>query len=310
MTSIKAIRTSRADTGTIRGRLIWLMAAALMLALLGEQGASAGTLSLLVLTLGVALLGLPHGAFDHLTGARLIAHYLPGARHPRACLGVFMLGYTLLSITLLWCWYHRPALGLTLFLLLSAAHFGTDWRGQQPLGCRLCWGALVIALPFVWRPEEVADIIQKLAVADPAPFLSTARPIMALALGIVLVGVRRRGVAFLSATGLLLLGAAALNPLAYFVCYFCCFHSPLHLSAIRHEHGLIRRRRMLTVAAPVVVLTWLGAGAGYLWMSHDHVAGALIKTIFIGLACLTVPHMLVEWLGERIAHRPPEAVHG
>ncbi|MFC0338201.1 beta-carotene 15,15'-monooxygenase, Brp/Blh family [Kushneria avicenniae] len=304
MTSIRALHASNTDTGALRGRLVWLMAAALVVALLGEQGASAGVLSLLVLTLGVALLGLPHGAFDHLTGARLIDYYLPNARHPRTCLGVFMLGYGLLSISLLWCWYHWPTLGLTVFLLLSAAHFGTDWRGQQSLICRLCWGALVIALPFVWRPDEVAGIVQKLAVPEPAPFLQAARPVVALALGIVLVGIRHRGVAFLSATGLLLLGAAVLNPLAYFVCYFCCFHSPLHLSTLRHEHGLTGRRRMLTVAAPIVLMTWLGAGAGYLWMSHDHVTGALIKTIFIGLACLTVPHMLVEWLGERIAHAP------
>ncbi|WP_445619845.1 Brp/Blh family beta-carotene 15,15'-dioxygenase [Kushneria sp. Sum13] len=291
-------------TDTVRGRLLWLMAGAIVLALLSQQWSPAGAVSLVALTVGVALLGLPHGAFDHLTGARLIRYYLPGTRHPGACLGLFMLGYLMLSLLLLWCWYHWPAVGLTLFLLLSAAHFGTDWRGRQTLMTRLCWGVLVIALPFAWRGSEVADIVRTLAVADPTPFLDAARPLVALALGIVLVGLRREGAMFVAATGLLLLGAIMLNPLAYFVCYFCGFHSPLHLGAIRREHALTGHRQMLVVATPVVLLTWAGAGAGYLWMSHDHVTGALIKTVFIGLACLTVPHMLVEWLGERIPITP------
>ncbi|WP_438764869.1 Brp/Blh family beta-carotene 15,15'-dioxygenase [Kushneria sp. TE3] len=299
MTSIPRDRPARGDT--VRERLVWLMGGAISLALLSQQGDATGVLSLTLLTAGVALLGLPHGAFDHLTGARLIRHYLPDVRHPRLCLGLFMLGYALMSMTLLWCWYHQPAWALIVFLALSAAHFGTDWRGRQTLMHRLCWGALVIALPFVWRPGEVADIVRTLAISDPAPFIEAARPVMALALGVVLINARRDGAMFVVATGLLLLGALVLNPLVYFVCYFCCFHSPLHLTAIRHEYGLTHRRQMIRVAAPVVVLTWIGAGAGYLWMSHDHVAGALIKTVFIGLACLTVPHMLVEWLGERIA---------
>ncbi|SPJ32897.1 Brp/Blh family beta-carotene 15,15'-dioxygenase [Kushneria phyllosphaerae] len=306
MTSINALRKG---TGTIRGRLLWLMAGAIVMALLSQQGASANVISLTVLTVGVALLGLPHGAFDHLTGARLIRYYLPDTPYPRALLGLFMLGYLLLSIMLLECWYHWSALALILFLVLSAAHFGTDWRGRQCLIHRLCWGVLVIGLPFVWRSDDVTDIVRALAVPDPSPFIEAARPLVALALSIVLVGVRREGTMFLLAIGLLLLGAITLNPLIYFVCYFCCFHSPLHLGAIRHEHGLTGRRQMLAVAAPVVLMTWVGAGAGYLWMSHDHVTGALIKTVFIGLACLTVPHMLVEWLGERIAHAPVKAAH-
>ncbi|MFC0267599.1 Brp/Blh family beta-carotene 15,15'-dioxygenase [Kushneria aurantia] len=290
---------------SLHGWLTLLMGAALLVALGGQQWHPAGALSVAILVAGVALLGLPHGAFDHLTGIRLIRHWLPG-RAVGIWLGLFLLVYVLLSAALLWGWRQSPAAALTLFLLLSAAHFGTDWRGRQPLWLRLCWGALVIAAPFAWRPGEVGQVVRALAVADPAAFTRAGMFIFTLVGLVVLCRLRwlwRHARGTLMAMAMLVIGAIVLNPLIYFACYFCCFHSPLHLSAIRREFGLTSRARAVGMAAPIVIVTWVGASIGYAWMSQQAIASPLLKTTFIGLACLTVPHMIVEWLGSRDARR-------
>lgn len=295
--------------GLNRTRLTALMGAAIGMALLGQQWHAAGAASLAVLAAGVALLGLPHGAFDHLTGARMIRVYLrPGRRALIGWVALFMLGYLSLSLALLWGWQQAPAPALALFLLISAFHFGTDWRdGLSPL-LRLAWGSLAIAAPFAFRPGEVAVVIRALAVDNPAPFTAAGTAVFVLAVLLFLChlpALWRRQPPLLIALLLLVAGSILLNPLIYFACYFCCFHSPLHLSGIQREFALTSRARAFRVAAPIVVATWMGASIGYALMSQHGIASPLLKTTFIGLACLTVPHMLVEWLGSRVQRRLP-----
>ncbi|MCM2131403.1 Brp/Blh family beta-carotene 15,15'-dioxygenase [Larsenimonas rhizosphaerae] len=271
-------------------------------------GASSG-MGMTVLVVGVAVLGLPHGAFDHLLGQRILRGGLlkQYCRRPLPALLLFLLLYISLSMTLMAGWIAAPALGLWLFLLISACHFGTDWRGALPMAPRLAWGALVIATPFHARPEAVSGIIQALAIDDPAPFLQVAPWVFWGALALMLMALPRllkqRAVL---ASLVLLLGAGWLfNPLLYFACYFCACHSPIHLREIRRELGIRSARQALWMAGPVVIVTWIAASIGYAIMAHYSVASPLLKMTFIGLACLTVPHIIVEWLDHRIGVPEP-----
>ncbi|WP_110685184.1 Brp/Blh family beta-carotene 15,15'-dioxygenase [Salinicola aestuarinus] len=292
---------------SLRLRLIALMAVAILVALAGAQWHPATTLSLIVLVIGVAVVGLPHGAFDHVVGLQLIRRWAPSRGAPALWLALFLFAYLALSLALLWGWRCWPTLGLTLFLLMSVAHFGTDWRSHHPLWHRLGWGALVIASPMVFRGGEVGEIFQALGVREPAALIATGRlALLALVplLAWRLLERRGEGRAMLIAIAVLLAGAALLNPLIYFACYFCCFHSPLHLSAIRREFSVETLAQLVRVAAPIVIVTWIAASLGYAWMGEHAVDSPLLKTTFIGLACLTVPHMIVEWLSARASLTP------
>ncbi|WP_110669800.1 Brp/Blh family beta-carotene 15,15'-dioxygenase [Salinicola halophilus] len=287
---------------SLRLRLIALMAVAITVALLGAQWHPATTLSLIVLAAGVAVVGLPHGAFDHVAGLRLIRRWAPSRGAPWLWLALFLLAYLALSLALLWGWQRWPTLGLSLFLLMSVAHFGTDWRSHHPLWRRLGWGVLVIASPMAFHAGEVGEIFQALGVRAPAPLIAIGQWALLIMAPLLVWRLLERHVesrAMLLATAVLLLGAALLNPLIYFACYFCCFHSPLHLSAIRREFGFETPSQLIRVAAPIVIVTWIGASVGYAWMGEHAVDSPLLKTTFIGLACLTVPHMIVEWLSAR-----------
>ena len=88
--------------------------------------------------------------------------------------------------------------------------------------------------------------------------------------------------------------AAALPPLIYFAVYFCALHSIRHFTATMS--AVPNGRRALGVAVMLSVITTLAA----LLALHLGITGTAaetteqgIRVIFIGLAALTVPHMIL-----------------
>ena len=88
----------------------------------------------------------------------------------------------------------------------------------------------------------------------------------------------------------LLMAAAALPPLLYFCLYFCLLHSPRHLVSIMVNHGA---SRSLATAMLFTLLSLVLAGIAWLLLPLPGIDDKTISVLFIGLAALTVPHMLV-----------------
>jgi Brp/Blh family beta-carotene 15,15'-monooxygenase len=102
--------------------------------------------------------------------------------------------------------------------------------------------------------------------------------------------------------GLMLL--ALLTPLlVYLLVYFCFLHSP------RHFEGTIRRLRLgrlggIIAALPLTMATWAIATAAILSVELPSDV-ATLRLVFIGLAALAVPHMvLVERFWRRSSDLP------
>jgi Brp/Blh family beta-carotene 15,15'-monooxygenase len=96
----------------------------------------------------------------------------------------------------------------------------------------------------------------------------------------------------------LLIGGVWLPPLIFFAVYFCALHSPRNfLIEWGQWEGSGTQRRIL-------LLTYTGAAAAsmaaLLWLQARmalSLEAALARTLFIGLAALTVPHMaLAYWV--------------
>jgi len=82
-------------------------------------------------------------------------------------------------------------------------------------------------------------------------------------------------------------------PLVYFALYFCLLHSPRHLIGIFRSADTNHHKRLAKMMAVYTLLTLVPIGllAGY-WF--DLAADALyLRLVFIGLAAVTVPHMLL-----------------
>jgi len=248
------------------------------------------TVQIAVLAPLVAVLGVPHGALDLHVASRL----WPLTR--QRAYWAFGLGYLAVAGAVAGLWLLAPGAGLVLFLAYSAAHFAGDWRAELPRLVQLAAGVAVVALP-AWRFEpEVARLFAVLAPADVAA--SSAAVLHLVAPWAALLAVtgalpRRRRGAGLELAALTALAAAA-PPLVYFVAYFCGLHSPRHFVETLAQLGLDWRRGV-RAAWPLTALTLAFAAAALAVLVHGGVKleAATVEVVFIGLAALAVPHMLL-----------------
>ncbi len=60
-------------------------------------------------------------------------------------------------------WLPAPVPSLVAFLLISAAHFGSDWNRERPLALRFLTGAGLLSLPSLRDVDAVADLYATLA---------------------------------------------------------------------------------------------------------------------------------------------------
>ena len=87
---------------------------------------------------------------------------------------------------------------------------------------------------------------------------------------------------------------AALPPLVGFALYFCIIHTSRHMRRIWHIlTATAAPKRLIMQAAGYTIASWLFGAVAFLWLNESTLEAELIQIIFIGLAALTVPHMIL-----------------
>ena len=86
-----------------------------------------------------------------------------------------------------------------------------------------------------------------------------------------------------------------LPPLTGFALYFCCVHTPRHMArVIKAVKTILPDARILPLTLGFTIVTWLAmAVAVVLLRAEISFDAAMVQVIFIGLAALTVPHMML-----------------
>lgn len=238
----------------------------------------------------VALFGLPHGALDAaIARTTLGLNALPA-------FAAFLLAYAALAAAVTAFWLAAPLLALALFLAMAAVHFGADFaRGALRQGVV---GGALLALPAAAHPAAVADIFAAITFTGRSEMVATllqhAAPLVSVAA--ILAASRRR--ISLCAYALLALTAP---PQVTFAAYFCALHAPLHFAQTARRLALTPSAARAK-AAPYALAAAAGAAlaAAVLLAGGRDAAGALAPVIFVGLAALTVPHMVLERV---VSHR-------
>lgn len=240
----------------------------------------------------VALLGLPHGALDHRVASALWP-LITRRQHV-----VFIAGYIGLAIAVVVLWIIAPGIALGAFLIYSALHFSDDWRAELGLWQSLPLGISVIALPALVFQSDVAVLFGFLT-AEPTATLFAAlmhKTAMAaiIASALCLVMNLRAAPWVTLEYGLLVATALVSPPLIYFVIYFCLLHSPRHFLLTAGQLRLTPLQG-LRAAWPIMGATLAMTALGALVLSIFTPAfePATLQIVFIGLAALTVPHMLL-----------------
>ena len=245
----------------------------------------------------VILIGLPHGAFD---GA--IANHL-GAGRSLAAATKFITSYCAAAGLVIAVWIMFPAVTLTLFLMISMIHFGrgdaSAKSGPVFMMQVLLHGGLPIFGIIYFQQSSVIPLFDALTNGSSNLAILTSN-IMVPVMGLTFVfyglmafrdsSLHVRFVEFI----LLAVVFVILPPLVSFALYFCIIHTGRHMRRIWHvlassssPKGLYRQAAGFTLAS------WLVGGAAFLWLETGDLDAAMLQVVFIGLAALTVPHMIL-----------------
>lgn len=258
--------------------------------------------------IAVMLVGLPHGAFD---GA--IAFFLGAGRSAVRMTG-FLVGYSLLTGMYVWFWYLAPMPALAGFLLLSIIHFGSGdiqplnpgpsaWAGRALKMVRIFVHGGVVGIVLPWlHPQEVAMLYAVLTGGDAGPIMAITgwlSPVWGAGyLVYLLAAVMYKPLRLPIFEIAILCGIMAfLPPLAGFAVYFCLVHSRRHFLVIwAAMQAMLSRQTILVTGFVLTVITWAGAAAAF-YLQADFAAvsasDAALRTVFVSLAALTVPHMIL-----------------
>jgi len=255
----------------------------------------------------VLLIGIPHGGLDGVVARR--------KGWPESLLAwvAFHVIYIFLSLLVILFWQLLPLVSLGLFLVISGIHFA---RSDCALSGHHRWislsahgGLVPIAIPYA-QASEVQPIFT-LLVGDTNALilLNTVQFFLIPWLGCVAIyayhalnnSLIRKNFMILAG---LIIATLVLPPLVTFALYFCVFHSPRHMRITLSKLSLEERRRglfeMLIYSAIAIMMIVIGA---FYFKDDMQLAPKLIQFSFIGMAALTVPHMLLVDYGAKTKMR-------
>ena len=258
----------------------------------------------LILTIGIS-----HGSLDHIKGKKLIKYF--GYKS----MTIFYLGYLFIGIITILIWLVLPKLLLLLFLIVAAYHFGkedSEFINQKEKFELIYFlkGSLIITSPLFFHKEETLAIFEtlnfnisnNLIISNEILFIFI---LLSLISGIILSlnkSIEAKSLLLMDYLSILILNYF-LNPIIAFTIYFCFLHS------IRHSISLIREiNKNLTKglpifikkALPLTILTILGYIISIsILNNYNEFNETIYQVIFIGLASLTFPHILLEYLIEK-----------
>ena len=267
---------------------------------------------LLILTIGVS-----HGSLDHVKGKKLFKIFNIEKIY------LFYSTYILIAILVIIIWIIIPSISLVIFLIIAAFHFGKEDTqfliSENSYFNQLLFffkGSLIIIAPIYFHFNETIAIFKFLLV-DNEVFYSTLEFIeinKILPIGIILSTLSsvylflrkfeiKKFTIFLDYFSILILNYY-LSPLVAFTIYFCFLHSIRHSITLVNEidkNDFINGLKVFCKKAlPLTVLTAFFCLIGFYLLNGSYsFNSSILKIIFIGLASLTFPHILLEYFLEK-----------
>jgi len=267
---------------------------------------------LLILTTGVS-----HGSLDHFKGKKLLN--ILNIKE----ISIFYFSYILIATSVIIIWIIIPSISLIIFLLVASFHFGKEDTqfliSENSYFNQLLFflkGLLIVLAPMFFHFDETITIFKFLLV-DNEIFYSTLEFMEVkrlLPITIILSTLSsvylflskfeiKKIIIFLDFFSILILNYY-LTPLVAFTIYFCFLHSVRHCITLIYEIDKNDLKNGLKIfckkALPLTTLTAIFCLVGlYLLNNSYDFNSSILKIIFIGLASLTFPHILLEYFLEK-----------
>ena len=250
-------------------------------------------ISLIALCL-VSFIGVPHGSFDGAVAALL------GYQSKKRFL-TFTFWYTIISIAVIFFWINFPLIALLLFIIMSIIHFGLcDWSflkvNQFKWIITLTHGFNIIFGIIFFHTKESFQIFTFLS-NDNFMFFEQYLFFVYFLFGILFlvycylsINLKKLRWGILEMISILFV-VSQLDPLTGFALYFCFVHTTKHVYAILKNTNkyLENRKFVFTTTAIFTLITWIGGCIAIIYLNDNFsFSESFIKTIFIGLAALTL----------------------
>ena len=270
-----------------------------------------GTSFLNILCLFLILtIGISHGALDHLKGYKLLDKYKITNNV------IFYLSYLLIGSMFIFLWLVFPSFTLLFFLIVAIYHFGKEdliYSDKPNFFKFFLLGSPIILAPLSFHFEETLNIFKILYIENQnfinALYFFEEKNIFIILLilflifGLYFAGYENMKQFLLEKAGIIILNFTC-HPLIAFTIYFCFLHSVRHSFKLANElnekdfkKGF---REFLNKALPLTLVTAILFIVCLIFLTNYYVLNeAIYKVIFIGLASLTFPHILLEYLIEK-----------
>ena len=265
----------------------------------------------------VLIVGVSHGSLDHLKGKKLLKLFNIKSTY------IFYITYILISAVVVVTWILLPSITLIVFLIIASYHFGKEDThfliNNRSYFTQLLYffkGFLIILAPLTFHFQETVAIF-KLLLIDDEIFYSILNFIETndiIKIGIILsfwssvfLFLRnfeiKKFVIFFDYFSILILNLY-LAPLLAFTIYFCFLHSIRHSISLAIEldqsNVMNGFKKFIKKALPLTLLTGILSFIALFLLSNSYsLDNSILKVIFIGLASLTFPHILLEYLIEK-----------
>ncbi len=267
---------------------------------------------LLILSIGIS-----HGSLDNLKGRKLFQIFKVKKFY------IFYLAYILIAIIVIILWILIPYVSLIIFLTVASYHFGKEdtqflivENSYYNQFLFLLKGSLIVFAPMYFHFNETISIFKLLFIENENFYnfldlieskkillyciiLSTLANILLFTKNFEL----KKFTIFLDYFSIIIINYY-FSPLVAFTIYFCFLHSVRHSISLMSEldrddlgNGF---KIFVKKALPLTIITAIFCAIGlYLLNNTYNLESSILKIIFIGLASLTFPHILLEYLIEK-----------
>ena len=267
--------------------------------------------NLLIFSLFLILsLGISHGALDHVKGKKLVKKF-----NYKSTISFYIL-YIFIGLSIICLWLLFPIILLSTFLIVASYHFGKEdsefisYKSNRDL-IYFLKGSLVITAPLLFHKTETLEIFNNLNFNISQSYLISDKflclfVIISFFANILISSNKQieiKSILIMDFMSILLLNYF-LSPILAFTIYFCFLHSIRHsfkLSNELNKNNFIKGfKEFIIKAMPLTILTAILFLISLLFLNNYYfLDSAISKVIFIGLASLTFPHILLEYLIEK-----------
>jgi len=255
----------------------------------------------------ISSFGILHGALDNLKGDKVLKFYKIKKKY------VFYLIYISFSLLIIFIWIFLPLLTLTLFLLTASYHFGKEDSSYGIIIKKkivsiffLFKGFIVILAPLFFHYNETIKIFEILNVnlIIINENLLVTLILLSFLSNFFIIHCTKNESFLLADWFTIVILNITFSPLIAFTIYFCFLHSVRHSLSLIYELNKndlqMGFKDFYKKALPLTLITAILFMASVYFLTNYYILDdAILKVIFIGLASLTFPHILLEYLLEK-----------